>query len=71
MKKTIAALILGTMALSTTMTPARAQSASVPAALAGSGLTTATAGAIAAFVIFAGIIIANDDDDTSTTTSTN
>ncbi|SFU18029.1 hypothetical protein [Sedimentitalea nanhaiensis] len=66
MKKFAAALILSTVALTSTMAPARAQS--LPGALGGS-LTTASAIAIGAFVVFAAVIIADDDDANVSTTS--
>ncbi len=68
MKKFLAALILGTVALSSTVAPARAQS--MPGELGGSlGNPAVVAGV--AFVVLAAIIVGDDDDDSVTTTTTN
>jgi hypothetical protein len=73
MKKTLAALALGTMALSA---PAFAQTQDLPPTLEGTGLTPEVAGGLVAATIFLGVIISDDDDDpttssTTTTTTTN
>lgn len=65
MKKTLAALALGTMALSA---PAFAQD--LPPTLEGTGLTPEVAGGLVAATIFLGVIISDDDDGTTTTTTT-
>lgn len=70
MKKTLAALALGTMALSA---PAFAQTQDLPPTLEGTGLTAEAAGGIVAATVILGLIISDDDDPTasSTTTTTN
>ncbi|MDK3074534.1 hypothetical protein QO034_15660 [Sedimentitalea sp. JM2-8] len=67
MKKTLAALALGTMALSA---PILAQAQDLPPTLEGTGLTPEVAGGLVAATIFLGVIISDDDDDTTATTTT-
>lgn len=66
MKKILAALVIGTLGLSSAAT---AQQADLPPTLQGTGLTAATVGGLAGAVVLIGII-ASDDDDTTTTTTT-
>ncbi|MBK0329328.1 hypothetical protein I5535_18800 [Rhodobacteraceae bacterium F11138] len=66
MKKIFAALILSTVALTSTMAPARAQS--LPAALGGT--LTGAAVAVGAFVVFAAVVISDDDDNGVNVTTT-
>ncbi len=68
MKKLLAALILGTVALSSTMAPARAQQ-SVPAALGGGTLSAGAIAGIVSLVVITTIAVSNDDDDVHTATT--
>lgn len=67
MKKTLAALALGTMALSA---PILAQAQDLPPTLEGTNLTPEAAGGIVAATVILGLIISDDDDGTTTTTTT-
>lgn len=68
MKKTLVALAISTLALSSA-TSAQAQN-TVPSVLAGTALTPTAVAGIAFGVLFVAVIIADDDDTTTTTTTT-
>ena len=66
MKKILAALVIGTLGLSSAAT---AQQADLPPTLQGTGLELETVGGLAAAVVLIGIIASDNDDSTATTTT--
>lgn len=69
MKKTIAVLAAGLLALSVATPPASAQNQGLPGVLGGTGLTAGMAAGILGGLLVLGVVASNNNN-TSTTTST-